>query len=277
MKQALYRCLDSMQKDGLLTWHEFHRFIPSVVVDVEGSKLRMPKTLAEAAKAMKKCEEFCRTECAKENVVLDPELIASLNILDERYWDSPEYPLCSDYQQAVYRMKGYPVPIRASDRQEKAISNFDGFMKQYAYKEFCGSKSYMKLENIPNDCEFFKNAALSQLYMELVEEFSPWLIGCKVIWRELEYEVNTDTEVFTEALKKSEVETVDYAGQLTQLFLEYMDSHMDAFYFTAGKKDIQDTELTFGRPLINGRYTLSNSKSAQALHEKLKTLCAVPS
>ena len=53
----------------------------------------------------------------------------------------------------------------------------------------------MKLENIPNDCEFFRNAASGLRYKDLVKEFSLWLIGreyCREIRKSSEFFMNSE-------------------------------------------------------------------------------------
>ena len=106
----------------------------------------------------------------------------------------------------------------------------------------------------------------------MVKEMYPWLINCKVIWKELEYEV-----VGTPEQLESYVDTRTFDGErcaqlLSQEYLNYMDSHMDKIMFYPTTSTLYDLKGNrFGKissPLFE--QPIEKSKAACALHETLK-------
>ena len=106
----------------------------------------------------------------------------------------------------------------------------------------------------------------------MVEEMYPWLINCKVIWKELEYEVIGTPKQLENYIDTRTFDGENYAQLLSLAYLNYMDSHMSKIMFYPTKETLSDLkEKRFGKsmgPMIE--QPIEKSKAACALHEKLK-------
>ena len=179
----------------------------------------------------------------------------------------------SEYSKLVVQNEMCPFALRATRAQEDALIKVDQFLKQYAIKKLYGLDHYPSATEIPPD--FFQDFRLSKKYRVLAKTVYPWLIGCKSVWREIEYEVTASEDQVKEYLRYYSTDSKKCADELTKAIITYMDSHMKKIKYVPTEADLQkDSNIYILRELsvpILER-PLSNSKSACALHSKLKEL-----
>ena len=163
-------------------------------------------------------------------------------------------------------------PIRATPEQEEAIANLSQFMRQYAYKKYYKLKAFPSVNELPNEFEFFQDSYLSNIYKQIIEEIYPWLINCKAIWKELEYDVIGTPEQLESYIDTRTFDGETYAQSLSQAYINYMDSHMDKIMFYPTNKTLSDLKKKWSGkisgPMI--MQPIEKSKAACALHNKLK-------
>ena len=235
MRSTVERSLDSMQKEGLIQWEYYHKLIPNILVDVEYRLEKRFRTRREVAEDSRRRNEFLEKIISDNNSVLLPETIELLNINSPK-WDGIHIDV---YKQQIYiedkeRLK--PRPLRATPKQEVAIENLQQFYRQYAYKKCYRMNRLPSKEEIPNGFEFFQNISLSNQYRKLTEEMSPWLIGCTIIWRELEYKIITEPERLNRYLDIYSFEKSEYATLLSRNSLSIWMTIWVKFYFILQKK-----------------------------------------
>ena len=124
-------------------------------------------------------------------------------------------------------------------------------------------------EDVSSSYKFFNNPSLSMAYKKLVAETLPWLIECKVMWRELEYHVFKNSEPVNHYTNSQTFDKKQYQDVLSQTFIQYMDSHMDKIQFVPNdSSDLNGTHI--GR--LPNTMPLNRSNSACAFHDRLKGL-----
>ena len=144
-------------------------------------------------------------------------------------------------------------------------------MRQYAYMKFYKLQALpsMEKEEVSSSYKFFNNPSLSMAYKKLVIEIYPWLIECKVMWKELEYHLFKNSEPVNRYTDLQAFDKKQCQDVLSQTFIQYMDSHMDKIQFAPNNSsDINGTHV--GR--LPNTMPLNRSDSACALHNRLKGL-----
>ena len=270
---TIERSLSSLQDEKIVSWKYYHQIIPDILIDIEGSKDRRPKSSNELKEDNKRRHQLLSEIENDKNSVLQPKTLEKLNIYSQGWSGDINYSRHKDF----ICMEGWPkpqnLPIVASDEQEEAIQNLELFMRQYAYKECLKSNHLPAIEKVLNGYDFFQNQALSQQYKRLVKEMYPWLIECKVIWKEVKYEITGMPEQID---KYIDLQSFDYEkcmGSLSCAFLKYMDSHMDKIKFQPTKESKSDYKGEFDRNIAP--QPIDMSKAACALHEKLKSFYSI--
>ena len=179
----------------------------------------------------------------------------------------------SKYKELVAQNEMYPFALRATRAQEEALTRVDQFLKQYAMKELYGLDHYPPAAEIPPD--FFRDFRLSKKYRVLAKTIYPWLIGCKSVWQEIEYEVTASEDQVKEYLRNRLTDPQECADELTKAFIAYMDSHMEKIEYVPTETDLREDSNARILKKVSGpmlEEPLSNSKSACELHSKLKEL-----
>lgn len=271
IRNAIERSLDSLQKEGIIKWRYYHQLIPSVWIDIEESEKRRTKSKAELEIDKEKREELLKEIENDNNSVLKTETLERLNIYSKGW---PCESIQCDAYKGVLHISGrdfiIEFPLRATAEQEAAICNLEDFMRQYTYKKCYKLNQLPSMEETPNAFKFFQDVNLRKTYKQLVQEMYPWLIECKVIWKELEYEIIGTTAQIDQYIN---LQTFDYEKceeSLSCEFLNYMDSHMGKIQF----QPTFDTRSDLKRKSVGERIPanpLEQSKSACKLHDELKS------
>lgn len=273
IRTAIERSLKSLQEDGIVEWTYYHKLKPDVLTDIAGRKERRLKSSAELQEDNDRREKLLEEILSDANSVLLPETLEQLNIYSKS-WDN-----CIDrdiLEEAVY-INDMSIPdeflIRPTEKQEDAIVNLEQFMRQYAYKKGYKLKSLPSVKEIPNEFEFFQNSHLAKTYKQMVKEMYPWLIECKVIWKEVEYRVVGDPYRLECYINSPEFNSEASKESLSKEFLRYMDSHMEEIMFLPTQTTEFDLKARrFGKatggPIMEK--PISISKAACELHEKLQ-------
>ncbi len=272
IRTTIERNLISMQKEGILEWTYYHKFTPDILIDIDGRKERRFKSKTELKQDNKRRQRFLEEIEKDKNAILLPETLEYLNIYSKK-WDS--YIDQNTLKQEAYRNNMY-IPseyaVLATPEQECAIANLEQFMRQYAYKEYYKQEKFPPVEDITNEFEFFQNSHLLRIYIQLIETMYPWLIECKAIWKEVKYQVVGDASQIERYINVSSFDSELAKESLSKEFLRYMDTHLEQIMFLPTKNTLSDLkEKQFGKrtgPIMER--PVSSSKSACALHEKLK-------
>lgn len=281
MRMTVERALDSLQQEGKISWRRYYVMIPTTLKDMEGTKERGPKTVADLKKENCERSEFLETISEDSNCVLDIQKLNALDIYSVEWQGSVDL---EEYRRLMFldaKSRGEnaslsDVPIRVTEEQEEILKNIELFIRQYTYKEYKKMKKFPSIEDVPKEYEFFSDRKLGQLYRDYVKELYPLLIRCRVMWKEIEYVV------------LEEPDTTDYPPQnilsdkLSIQFLKRMDTHMKKYrislrggdlldigddkkrekYIGQGKKDLKEKSLGF-------QCSLGQTRSAQNFHELL--------
>lgn len=272
IRATIKRSLDSLQKEGIIEWRYYYKLLPDVLINIDGCKERRLKSKTELQEDNDKREKLLKEILSDKNSVLLPETLEQLNIYSE-CWENEISR--SRLEEAVY-INDMSIPaeysIRATERQEKAIQNLEQFMRQYTYKKCYKLTNLPPLKDIANEFEFFQNSRLANLYKQMVKEMYPWLIECKVMWREVEYWVIGDPYQYIDYIYSPDFDSEFSKESLSKEFLRYMNTHMQEILFLPTEKTISDIkERRFGKTVgLMMEQPVKMSKSACELHEKLQ-------
>ena len=268
-REVLKNRLKSLEKDGLLKQENYRQILPFLTVDIEGTSIKRFQTEKEIRTRNQKRIEFFNEITKDPNVSLTLNDVCLLDITTEM-WDGFDL---SKYKELVAQNEMYPFALRATRAQEEALTRVDQFLKQYAMKELYGLDHYPPAAEIPPD--FFRDFRLSKKYRVLAKTIYPWLIGCKSVWQEIEYEVTASEDQVKEYLRNRLTDPQECADELTKAFIAYMDSHMEKIEYVPTETDLREDSNAKKLKKVSGpmlEEPLSNSKSACELHSKLKEL-----
>ena len=272
IRSAIERSLKSLQEDGIVEWTYYHKLKPDVLIDIDGRTERRLKSRAELQEDNDRREKFLAEILSDANSVLLPETLEQLNIYSKS-WDN-----CIDgelLEDAIY-INGMSIPyeflIRATEKQEDAIANLEQFMRQYAYKKYYKLKNLPPVKEIPNEFEFFQNCYLAKTYKQMVKEMYPWLIECKVMWKEVKYQIVGEPYQLDYYINSPDFDCEVSKEALSKAFLKYMDTHMEEIMFLPTPTTESDLSgRRFGKttgPMMEK--PISMSKAACELHKKLQ-------
>lgn len=223
ISDTIKRNLNSLQKQGCLTWNDYFMIIPDIFTVIEESADIRPKSneiiVPQKQQRTETIEKFTRMA----NCVLDSSLLDTLYIYSI-CWNN-EYSLY-DYKQACLTNKG-AFPIRASDRQEDALKNLSLFFRQLACSDYPKKNTLIRLSKMPDEFEFWTNPVLVNRYIKLQKKYSPILTGCTDQWKELEFYIKSNYIPTIKYLNEATLASKEYADQLTKKFILYMDKKLD--------------------------------------------------
>lgn len=268
-RKVLKSRLKSLQEIGLLKQENYYQILPILTVDIEGTSIKRFQAEEEIRARHQKRVKFFNEIKKDPNVALTLNDVCLLDITTEM-WDGFDL---SKYKELVAQNEMYPFALRATRAQEAALTKVDLFLRQYAVKELYGSDHYPPEAEIPPD--FFRDFRLSKKYRALAETIYPWLIGCKSVWQEIEYEVTASEDQVKEYLSNHLPDPQNCADKLTKALIKYMDSRMGNTKYVPTEADLQKDSKARILKKVSGpmlEEPLSNSKAACALHGKLKAL-----
>ena len=281
MRMTVERALDSLQQEGKISWRRYYVMIPTTLKDMEGTKERRPKTVADLKKENCERSEFLETISEDSNCVLDIQKLNALDIYSAEWQGSVDL---EEYQRLMFldaKSRGEnaslsDIPIKATEEQEEILKHIELFVRQYTYKVYKKMKKFPSIEDVPKEYEFFSDRKLGQLYRDNVKELYPLLIRCRAIWKEIEYVV------------LEEPNTTDYPPQnilsdkLSIQFLQRMDTHMKKYRISLRGGDLLDIGDDKAREKLTGQgkkdlkrmslglqCSLGQTRSAQNFHELL--------
>lgn len=264
-REVLKRAMDSLQKEGIIQWQRYFKIQPDLFYPIGNSNYRK-KSVKELMEEREKYLREIRKEAARPNSILDAELAASLiNGID----------ILNPYIQQVYNYymgTAYDTE-RCTLSQEEAIRNYQGYVRQLAYREHFHLSELpdRDLEIISNEGKFFVNSALARAYRKLDDDLRPKLFGEIKFWKEVSYEV-IDPEKAKAYRPEDFSQDAACADEVSQKILGYMEGQMKQRQVEAGKNDLKDIIGYFGTPKVGNPYPLGSFGSAANLHERLKGL-----
>ena len=272
IRAAIGRSLESLQREGIIEWTYYHKLMPDMLIDIDGSKERRLKSIAEIQEDKERREQLLEEILSDSNCVLLPETLDQLNIYSKGW----ENDIDRSILEEVAYINDMSIPadllICATKKQEDAIANLEQFMRQYAYKKYYKLKKFPSFEETPNEFEFFQHSYLTKIYRRMVKEMYPWLIECKVMWKEVEYRVLGDSHQLEYYINSPEFDSEAAKESLSKEFLRYMNTHMQDTFFLPTSNTMSDIkENRFGKstgPVMEK--PIAMSKAACELHEKLQ-------
>lgn len=272
IRTTIERSLNALQKEKIIEWQYYHQLMPDILIDIEDSEGKRTKSKAELEKDQIRREKLLEEIQSDGNAVLLPETIEQLNIYSEK-WGHPIKH--SAFTEGII-VNGNALPleftIRATPEQEKAIKNLEQFMRQYTYKKHNHLDRFPKIEDVPNEYNFFQDRRLYKDYKQLIKEMYPWLIECKTIWKELEYEIIGDCSQLENYIDIQNFDGENCAQSLSLAYLNYMDSHMEKIMFRPTEETLSDLKekrvYRPDKPILEE--PISMSKSAYGLHRELQ-------
>ena len=267
ISDTIKRTLNSLQKQECLTWNDYFMIIPDIFTLIEESPDMRPKSKELIVPQNQQRKAIIEQFTHMENCVLDANSLDTLYIYSN-CWDN-EYSLY-DYKHACLTNNG-TFPIRASEQQEKAINNLSLFFRQLACSGYPKKNILMKLDDMPDEFEFWTNPALVRRYIKLQEEYSPILTGCKAQWKELEFRVNQFHNAAMKYLNEATLSTGEYAEPLAKKFTLYMDKKLDK-KFKLPNNELHDSTTHYLYEADFYESKLNQCKSVIKLHEHLKEL-----
>lgn len=277
IRAAIERSLNSLQKEGIVEWRYYHKLMPDVLIDIEGRKEKRLKSKHELQKDDNRRNKLIEEIRLDENCVLVPKTLDQLNIYNKHWENNIDRAMLEESIYIDNMSLSSESVIRATAEQEKAIANLEQFMRQYAYKKCYRKNKLSPIEEIPNEFEFFQNSDLTRIYKKLVKEMYPWLIECKVMWKEVEYRVVGETHQLECYINSPEFDSETSKELLSKEFLRYMDTHMEKIMFLPTPETEFDLKgKHFGKetgPIMEK--PISMSKAACELHEKLQQFCEI--
>ena len=281
-KECLERALNSLQKEGILTWRKPLKYSPRIETDGENDSSDRAQSCQEWENIHQNRLKLIQQTAEIEGCALEPELYAAAFEPDmyERYKD--------DY----YINKNKPMVYTATPEQQAWYENYCLFLRQSAVTECAeeekekgkgvqgGQKKpdsqdtkdgqekkekYIALEKLPDLHDFWSNPRYAKKYIRLDKHWKGQLLGWRSVWKEYEYEI-----INHQAAEQYKVE--DTAKEIEALraeFLKYMDGQM--LHVKLDTKDLREEEdLQELGEIPAQKVTLHSSNSARDLHRKLK-------
>ena len=252
-KDRLEGALDSLQGDGVLTWEKVLKYTPRIETDGENNSVFRVRTYQEWENIHQNRLSLLQQIADDEGCVLNPELyaVAFEPLMYGRYHD--------DY----YRNGNWPEVYDATPEQKEWYENYCLFLRQLTVTLCNKQETYIALENLPKQPEFWTDPKYRKKYDRLNKELKERLLGWGSVWWVYKYEI-----IDHQKAEQYKVEDIsEHVVALGKKFFNYMDEHMDRIELDNDDPRLKEDFTGVGKPR---RWTLATSISATSLHEKLK-------
>ena len=256
--------LKSMQGEGIVTWRMSTMMLPDIRTQTEGNEMRIEAYRVETEQRVRACAEEIQN-CAEEtNSCLDAEqLIGFLRSVYSR--DRFE-----EYAQQLIR-DGRVAAFAANEEQEEALENYNDYVRQCAYQRVSQLGELPPLEQIPVGGEFWRNPYLARMGREVQRECNETLLGGVKSWKVIYYRVD-DREKAERYHPAGYRQRHEDAYELTRRFITYMENQMRKDVCVNGRDAERDFEGFGDRAHREVNQPLLRSRSANVLHNRLRTL-----
>ena len=263
--EKVKNALKSMQGEGIVTWRMRTMLLPDIRTQTEENELRIEAYRVETEQRVRACAEEIQ-DCAEEtNSCLDAELL--IGFLRSVYSRNR----CEEYARQLIR-DGRVAAFAANEEQEEAIENYNAYVRQCAYQRVNRLRELPPLGQIPLEGEFWRNPYLARMGREVQRECNEAVFGGVKSWKVIYYRVD-DREKAERYHPAGYRQRHEDAYELTRRFITaYMGKQMRKQVSVNGRDAEQDFEGFGDRAHREVNQPLSRSRSANALHNKLRTL-----
>ena len=252
-KECLDRALDSLQKEGALTWEKVLKYTPRIETDGENNSVFRLQTYQEWEGIQQNRFLLIQQIAEDEGCVLNPEL----------YVATFEPDMYERYKRDYYVNGKKPGVYTATPAQQAWYENYCQFLRQLAVTLCDKQETYIAPENLPELHEFWTSPKYRKRYVELDKVLRERLLGWGSVWKSYEYEI-----IDHQKAEQYEAENVfERVEALRKEFINYMDERMGRIALDVNDPKLKEDFTGVGRPT---RWTLSYSVSATSLHEKVK-------
>lgn len=256
--------LKSMQGEGIVTWRMRTMLLPDIRTQTEGNELRIEAYRVETEQRVRACAEEIQN-CAEEpNSCLNAELL--IGFLRSVY----SRDRCEEYARQLI-CDGRVAAFAANEEQEEAIENYNAYVRQCAYQRVNRLRELPPLEQIPVGGEFWRAPYLARMGREVQRECNETLLGGVKSWKVIYYRIEDHERAeryHPAGYRQRRADTYE----LTRRFIAYMENQMRKEVRVNGRDAEQDFAGFGNRAHREVSQPLSRSRSANALHNKLKTL-----
>lgn len=233
---TIKRNLNSLQDQGCLIWHEYFMIIPDIFTAIEESADIRPKSKEIIAPQNERRKKLIEKFTNMDNCVLNVDSLNTIYIYSDDW--SNEYSL-DGYKQACLINNG-TFPIRASKQQEQGLNDMSLFFRQLTCSGYPENDTLIKVNDMPDEFEFWSDFTLVRRYNKLQQEYAPILTSCKKQWRELEFQVNRSHTATIRYLNGITQPFHASADQLTGKFIKYMDKQLNRTKFMLPQSELDD-------------------------------------
>ena len=250
--------LKSMQGEGIVTWRMRTILLPDIRTQTEGNELRIEAYRVETEQRVRACAEEIQN-CAEEtNSCLNAEqLIGFLRSVYSR--DRFE-----EYAGQLIR-DGRVAAFAAN------VENYNDYVRQCAYQRVSRLRELPPLGQIPIGGEFWRNPYLARMGREVQRACNESLLGGVKSWKVIYYRIE-DHEQAGRYHPAAYRQRHEDAYELTRRLIAYMGNQMRKEVRVNGRDAEQDFEGFGNRAHREVNQPLSRSRSANALHNRLRTL-----
>lgn len=239
--------------------------LPDIRIQTEENELRIEAYRVETEQRVRVCAEEIQN-CAEEtNSCLNAELL--IGFLRSVY----SRDRCEEYARQLIR-DGRVAAFAASEEQEGALENYNDYVRQCACQRVSRLRELPPLRQTPVGGEFWRNPYLAKMGREVQRECNESLLGGVKSWKVIYYRVE-DQEKAGRYHPAGYRQRHEDAYELTRRFITaYMGKQMRKQVSVNGRDAEQDFEGFGDRAHREVNQPLSRSRSANALHNKLRTL-----
>lgn len=256
--------LKSMQGEGILTWRMRTMLLPDIRIQTEGNELRIEAYRVETEQRVRVCAEEIQN-CAEEtNSCLNAEqLIGFLRSVYSR-------GRCEEYARQLI-CDGKAAAFAANEEQEEALESYNDYVRQRACQRVNRLRELPPLGQIPIGGEFWRNPYLARMGREVQRECNETLLGGVKSWKVIYYRVD-DREKAERYHPAGYRQRHEDAYELTRRFITYMENQMRKDVCVNGRDAERDFEGFGDRAHREVNQPLLRSRSANVLHNRLRTL-----
>ena len=256
--------LKSMQEEGILAWRMRVMLLPDIRIQTEENELRIEAYRVETEQRVRVCAEEIQN-CAEEtNSCLNAELL--IGFLRSVY----SRDRFEEYARQLIR-DGRVAAFAANEEQKEALENYNDYVRQCAYQRVSRLGELPLLEQIPVGGEFWRNPYLARMGREVQRECNETLLGGVKSWKVIYYRVD-DREKAERYHPAAYRQRHEDAYELTRRFITYMENQMRKDVCVNGRDAERDFEGFGDRAHREVNQPLLRSRSANVLHNRLRTL-----